>query len=83
MRPVEKRPDRHGKSASAIATLPARHIPVTTGVATDTEAAAVWANRLSMPADLFEIFDGLVLSLEILKEFNDIHGPAPDSGLNL
>jgi hypothetical protein len=66
-----------------VAALPASHIPIAAGVTAYFVAAAIGANWLAMPANFLQIFDGLILSLKCLKEFDDIHDPALDYWLSL
>jgi hypothetical protein len=71
---MENRPDGRGKSARAIAALPALMLPVAAHVMADMLALAVWANRATVPAHGFKIFDRLFVRLKRLEEFENVHG---------
>ena len=64
MSAVEQRPDRNGKRATARTALPPTPFAIWAGVSANIIAFAVRANGLTLPPDLFEVVDCLLLSLK-------------------
>ena len=61
------------KDLFATPALPPANLAVVALMTARRLTFAVWTNGLARPPDLFQIFDGLLVSLEGLEEFDDVH----------
>jgi hypothetical protein len=77
MRPVKDGSDRDSERPRAGLALPSLRRPVAAGMPTDLFALAIWTDRLTAPAYLFQVFYSLILGFEGLEKLDDIHGLSP------
>ena len=73
MRPMKDRSHRDREGSFATPALPPANLAVVALMTARRLTFAVWTNGLARPPDLFQIFDGLLVSLEGLEELDDVH----------